>query len=234
MPLRLVPRRDRTVHRVFQRGEDVRLRRGQRLFEVGEPAGSVYLVREGHVRLVLPPLGEEARGKRGGRRPRKGRVGALVGLMEVFGLEALYGGTRLYSAVGSEPTVLGVASGTEFLRALRRTRWTLSELIESMQRDLQAARWGLSAHAPARARVARALLSLDGRFLRGGSSADTADGIPRRLSHSEVADVAGVHRSTVTTIVNEWIYDGVLEELRDDRLLRIRDPEALRREAFLE
>lgn len=232
MPLRIVPTRDRTVHRLFRTGEEVRLRRGQRIYQAGEAATSVYMVQEGHVRLVLPPLRINGSDKPASRRASKGRVGALVGVLEVFGLEAIWGSDRLYGAVAGEASVLRRADGSRLLRIVRRTRWTLPELIAAMDHDLQAARWGLSAHAPARARVARALLSLDGRF--GAPDGEGKGGIPRKLSHSEVADVAGVHRSTVTTFVNEWIYDGVLDELRADRLLRIRDPDALRRAAYLE
>ena len=233
MPLRIVPARDRTIHRLFMKGDSVRLRRGQRLYQVGDAATDVYMVEEGHIRLMLPALrGQPATassGKPASGRRAKGRVGGLVGVLEVFGLEAISESTRLYGAVAGEPTRLRSTAGAQLLRRVRRTRWTLPELVAAIERDLQAARWGLSAHAPARARVARALLSLDGRF----GAPEGKGGIPRRLSHSEVADVAGVHRSTVTTIVNEWIYDGLLEELRGDRLLQIRSADALRKEAYL-
>jgi hypothetical protein len=31
-----------------------------------------------------------------------------------------------------------------------------------------------------------------------------------RLTHQVLADLAGAHRATVTTLLNDWLYDGIL------------------------
>ena len=43
-----------------------------------------------------------------------------------------------------------------------------------------------------------------------------------KLTHQVLADLAGAHRATVTTLLNDWLYDGVLAMA--DGFLQIRRP----------
>jgi len=58
-------------------------------------------------------------------------------------------------------------------------------------------------------RIADVLIDLTERF-------GVIDGrkivIGHWFTHQELADLACVHRSTVTTTLNEWMYEGVLKE----------------------
>jgi hypothetical protein len=38
-----------------------------------------------------------------------------------------------------------------------------------------------------------------------------------RLTHQVLADLAGSHRATVTTLLNDWLYDGILTTASDGR-----------------
>jgi DNA-binding transcriptional MocR family regulator len=38
--------------------------------------------------------------------------------------------------------------------------------------------------------------------------------LPHWFTHQELADLAGAHRSTVTTALNDWIWRGVLDTRR--------------------
>lgn len=45
-----------------------------------------------------------------------------------------------------------------------------------------------------------------------GRLTDAEGWLPPALTHALLGDLAGLHRSTVTTILNEWIYEGRLEQ----------------------
>ncbi len=58
--------------------------------------------------------------------------------------------------------------------------------------------------------LAALLLHLAQRL--GQSNCPEGPRIPIRLSHKALADLTGCHRSTVTTQLNEWMYEGVLTQ----------------------
>ena len=43
--------------------------------------------------------------------------------------------------------------------------------------------------------------------------------IPHWFTHAELADLVGAHRSTVTTQLNEWIYEGLLRDESGELLI---------------
>jgi hypothetical protein len=51
--------------------------------------------------------------------------------------------------------------------------------------------------------------------------------IPIRLTHRSLGDLAGAHRSSVTTVLNGWLYDHWLDD--DAGRIRIDDVPALER-----
>ncbi|HSR42826.1 MAG TPA: Crp/Fnr family transcriptional regulator [Longimicrobiales bacterium] len=201
MPLRLVPQRDRKLNRILADGESVALSRGEVLFEVADAADRLWVVREGHLRLVLPC-------RRGG----EGRTVALAGPGELFGVEALVdGSSRSYQAVAGEAARVTGADGATTLRGLRGTVHTLPLLLNALREDLLRSRWSPpGAGGPSTAeRLADLLLELASRF---GQWNGKEVRVPHWFTHGVLGDLAGAHRSTVTTVLNDWIYEGVLEE----------------------
>ena len=51
--------------------------------------------------------------------------------------------------------------------------------------------------------------------------------LSERMTHQILADLAGAHRATVTTLLNDWLYEGVLGVTSDNRLT-LRNPSELR------
>lgn len=225
MPFRLIPTRDRTLFRAFRNTPVRSLRRRGVLYRRGDRAAEVYLVDTGHVRLTLAGAGRRGTGK-------SSWISGIAGPGEVLGIDAIGTDLRRYGAVAAEPTTVRVLGADRFLRALRKASRSLPLLIDAMHQDLVTARWGLCAHAPAKARIARSLVELERRFGVDGEGGGRR--IPKRTTHQELAEMAGVHRSTVTTVLNEWIYAGVLLEPRGTREWVVTEPSVLRQAALID
>lgn len=210
MPLRIIPRRDRKVNRLIKQATEVRYRRSQVIFSRGEASEAVYLVREGHIRLSLPGDGH-----------RPGRTVAVVAPWELFGEEALSGAPRRYDAVAGEACIVLPLSGHRMLQALRGSPKTLSVFLAAVEDDLEDAR---ASRNTTRARIARVLLTLADRF---GTEEGKRIRIDHWFTHQAIADLAQAHRSTVTTALNDWIYEKVLRE--EPRAIVITRPGALRK-----
>ena len=200
MPLKVIPRRDRKLNRLIKAAIPRVYRKGQAIFSRDEQADEVFLVQEGHVRLTLSRTGEETE-----------RTVAVVGPWEMFGEEAVTTDVpRRYAAVAGSPCVVLALSGVGVFRALRGSPKTLGTILSTYDRDLrEARRIAGSSGSSSRARIADVLLDLayrlgddDGRRIR----------LEHWFTHQELADLAGAHRSTVTTAINDWIYDGVLRQ----------------------
>lgn len=214
MPLRIIPRRDRKVNRLVKRASEILYRRSQVIFSRGETSETVYLVREGHIRLSLPVRGR-----------RSGRTVAVVAPWELFGEEALSGTPRRYDAIAGERCVVLRLSGQGMLQALRGSPKTLSVFLSAVEDDLADARETARASPnTTRARIARVLLALADRF---GTEEGKRIRIDHWFTHQEIADLARAHRSTVTTVLNDWIYEKVLRE--EPRAIVITRPGALRK-----
>ncbi len=213
MPLRVIPRRDRKVNRLVKRATEVRYRRSDVVFSRGDASESVYLVREGHVRLTLSRHGSRGR-----------RTVAVVGPWELFGEEALDGTPRRYEAVAGEACAVLPLSGHGLIRAFRGSPKTLSVFLASLEDDLADAREAArTSSLTTKARIARVLLNLAERF---GTEEGKRIRIAHWFTHQEIADLARAHRSTVTTALNDWIYEKVLRE--EPRAIVIVRPAALR------
>ena len=215
MPLKVIPRRDRKLNRLIKAATPVEYRKGQTIFGRGEEADVVFLVQEGHVRLTLPRTGKETE-----------RTVAVAGPGEVFGEESVTTDVpRRYTAVAGSACVVLPLSGVGVFKALRGSPKTLGIFLSSYDRDLAVARRiAGSSGSSSKARIADVLLDLadrlgddDGRRIR----------LEHWFTHQELADLAGAHRSTVTTALNDWIYEGVLRQR--PRALIIAKPGALRK-----
>ena len=68
-------------------------------------------------------------------------------------------------------------------------------------------------------RLAEVLLDL-GR--RCGEPAGRGIRLSERFTHQTLADLAGAHRATVTTLLNDWLYEGILGADKGGRLVLAR------------
>jgi len=57
---------------------------------------------------------------------------------------------------------------------------------------------------------------------RCGEPAGRGIHLSERLTHQVLADLSGAHRATVTTLLNDWLYDGVLGTTADRCLALVR------------
>jgi CRP-like cAMP-binding protein len=214
MPLKVVPRRDRKLHRLVKKGETRLLKRGEALFSPGDPSGELFLVRTGHLQLTHHPGSP------------KERVVALAGPGELTGEEGLFPGTsRRTGARAGEVTQVTSLDGEGVNRALRTASKTYGAFLLAKEEELALAR---ALAGPRRAggtseHLGALLLHLSNRL--GRLEEKKGVKIPIRLTHQALADLSGCHRSTVTTLLNDWIYDGVLERVGGQ--FRILRPEAL-------
>ena len=215
MPLKVVPRRDRELNRLIQAATPLSYRKGQSLFARGDPADGVFLVQEGHVRLTLPRTGEETE-----------RTVAVAGPGELFGEEAVTTDVpRRYTAVAGSACVVLSLGGVGVFKALRGSPKTLGTFLSTYDRDLlKARRIAGSSGSSSRARIADVLLDLAYRL---GDDNGRRIRLEHWFTHQEIADLAGAHRSTVTTTINDWIYEGVLRQR--PRALIVTKPSALRK-----
>ena len=211
----MIPRRDRKLNALIKTATPTTYRKGEVLYQRGEPSALVLLVQDGHVRLTLPKTGAG-----------RGRIVGIAGPKELLGLEAItLDVPRRYTAIaGSFCTVLPL-KGVGVFKALRASPKTLSQFLRSADRDLAEARLiSLSSGFSSRARIADVLLDLAYRF---GVDDGRRIKLDHWFTHQELAELAGAHRSTVTTAINDWIYDGVLKQ--QPRGLIINKPGTLRK-----
>lgn len=213
MPFRVVPARDRLLNRLVKRAAVQEVGRGDAVIRAGEPATHVLLLREGLLHV-------EERPDR--RDDGPGRVVDLVFPRELAALDALSHGTHRWSLVAEEPARIQLLDGGGVRRVVRRAEGTFDAWHRADRRRLELfRRLGPGASAPAAERLGRVLLHLAERA--GGEEAIPE--LPVRVTHRVLGEMAGLHRSTVTTLLNDWLYRGHLEPL--DPGWRLTAPRAL-------
>ncbi|MDA0328718.1 MAG: Crp/Fnr family transcriptional regulator [Gemmatimonadetes bacterium] len=207
MPFHLVPPRDRKLFRLVKKAETLSLVKGRSLYAAGDPAKDVYLVRSGFVRLVLPGM----------ERARPERTVAVALPWEMFGDEALTEGHRRYGAVaGSTCSVNALPKGA-VLAGLKTARSSLDAYLEGQERELHRLRHAQGgSHGPTAAqRLAEVLIEMGARC---GEPSGRGTVLSEKLTHQVLADLSGAHRATVTTLLNDWLYEGILGATPDNRL----------------
>ena len=216
MPLQVIPRRDRKLNSLIKKATPMAYRKGRLIYRRGEPSTMVMLVLEGHVHLTLPKTGAN-----------RGRIVGIAGPRELLGLEAVtLDVPRRYTAIAGSACRVIPLKGTAVFKALRASPMTLSQFLRSTDHDLAEARLiSLSSGFSSRARIADVLLDLTYRF---GVDDGRRIKLDHWFTHHELADLAGAHRSTVTTAINDWIYEGVLKQQKRGGLI-INKPGTLRK-----
>lgn len=204
MPFRLNPPRDRKLFRLVRKSEGMRVAKGRWLYAPGDDAREVFLVRSGYIRLVLPGM-------------EPGLPERTVGLAlpwEIFGDEALTGGVRRYGAVAGCTCVIHALPKGGVLHGLKTAKSSLDAYLVGMERELHRLRHAQGgSHGPSAAqRLAEVLLDLGERC---GEPEGRGIQLSQKLTHQVLADLAGAHRATVTTLLNDWLYQGVLAATRE-------------------
>ena len=199
MPFRLSPPRDRKLFRLVKKAETVQLVKGRFLYSPGDPAREVFLVRRGFMRLVLPGM----------ERGRPERTVAVALPWELFGDEAFKEGHRRYGAIAGSTCSVHPLPKSGVLTGFKTAKRSLHAYLEGVERELHRLRHaqGGSRGPNAAQRLAEVLLDMGDRC---GEPAGRGIHLSQRLTHQILADLAGAHRATVTTLLNDWLYDGVL------------------------
>jgi CRP/FNR family transcriptional regulator, cyclic AMP receptor protein len=190
-----------------KKAETVRLVKGRSLYGPGDEAPWVYLVRSGYMRLILPGM------ERGARE----RTVSVALPWETFGDEALTEGHRRYGAIAGATCVVSPLPAAAVLLGLKTARSSLDAYLEGQERELHRLRHAQGgSHGPsAGQRLAEVIIDLGARC---GEPEGRALELSERLTHQVLADLAGAHRATVTTLLNDWLYEGVLDVTPDNRL----------------
>jgi CRP/FNR family transcriptional regulator len=185
---------------LVKRARSYELKRGEALYRPGDPASEVILVRTGHLRLSVPD-------EKGGE-----RVVGVVGPWELTGEEGLRDGARRrYGATAGEGTHIVPLPGAATRQALQTTDKTFQAFLLAKEMDVAFGRAlrGLRKPGFTRKRLALLVQQLAERL---GRSEGRGTRIPIRLTHQLLADLTVINRSTVTTILNDWMYQGALGE----------------------
>jgi CRP-like cAMP-binding protein len=198
---------------LWQSATTLELARGDYLYLPGDPAGSVFLVRSGFLRL--------------GRLTESGAELALdvAGPGEIVGEGAVLGEpqrsqlAQCLTAVRAAP--LAAAAVEAALDQAPRLALCLARRAAQRSRRIEA-RSAVNVLGDCRQRLARLLLELAERF-----GADEARGrrIRARLTHEDLARLIGAARETVTPILCEWRARGAIDY--DRRALVVRTGRSL-------
>ena len=106
---------------------------------------------------------------------------------------------------------------TTILSGLKTAKSSLDAYLEGQERELYRLRHAQGgSHGPTAAqRLAEVLIEIGAR---AGEPAGRGIQLTERLTHQVLADLAGAHRATVTTLLNDWLYEGILGSTSDNRL----------------
>lgn len=195
MILRVVPSRDRALWATLKVHPEVRVRAGKAAWRCGEAPALCVWIREGA----------------GVLRSDEGQAVGLAGAGDLVGLgSGVRGPGSVRELVALRDSLVVPVPTDRVEGAVARSAATLPEVFRSLVEGEERARAlaGGAGRAPARARLARALREAAVRIGEEdpAGKGTRVEGVPHRL----LAEWAGLHRSTVTTVLNEWLYDGIL------------------------
>lgn len=174
-----------------------RYRRGEFIFTAGEKAQALYILNDGHVKLLhRDPKGKET-------------IIHIYRPDEVFGELLLAEDYRIFSAQAMEGALVSVISKENFLYLLQKIPVLninfilfLSEHIKNLKQEL--ADFG---HASSLERLAKTLLKLARDH---GETAEEGILIHLPVTHEILADMIGSSRETVTIYLNHLKKEGLV------------------------
>jgi CRP/FNR family transcriptional regulator len=196
---------------------EVRARKGQVIFQEGEPGDRLYVITSGKVTL--------------GHKASDGRetLLAVLGPGEMFGELSLFDpGARTATAIAlTDSTVLGLSR--DALRPLLAHRPEVAEkLLQALAQRLRRTEDALAdlIFSDVPGRVAKALLELSEKF---GVLRDDTLYVEHDMTQDELARLVGASRETVNKALAEFVSRGWLRV--EQRSVTILDVERLQRRA---
>jgi CRP/FNR family transcriptional regulator, cyclic AMP receptor protein len=191
----------------------ITLRKGQRLFERGDPGGTMYLVKTGRIEISMVT---EA-----GRKISLN----LMGPGDFFGeISLIDGRKRTASAVAVEAAVLKPITRQSYVAAISQSPQLAISFMETLCERLRWVSDSVEEYAllPLDRRLARRLLSLHDHFA-GEDGAIT-------IAQSDLADFAGATRESTNKILMQWKKAGFIALKR--RAVFLTNKEGLDRLAY--
>jgi len=189
---------------LFAATAPLHLKKGQRLFERGDPGGTMYVVLSGRIEISM--LTEAGR-----------KVSLnLIGPGNCFGeISMLDNRDRTASAVAAEDVELQPITRATFFAGIKRCPDLAITLMEIL---CQRVRWVSDsvedyAVLPLHQRLARRLLLLQDQFAGPGGAIE--------IAQSDLADFAGATRESTNKILMQWKSQGLIAMKR--RAIRIND-----------
>lgn len=174
-----------------------RFRRDEQIFIAGEKAHALYILNDGHVKLIY--------------RDNKGKetIIHIYGPDEVFGELLLAEEHRIFSAQAMEGALVSLVSKENFLRLLQKIPLLninfmiyLSEHIKTLKQEL--ADFG---HAASFERLIKTLWKLARDH---GETTEEGTLIQLPVTHEILADMIGSSRETVTIYLNQLKKEGLV------------------------
>ena len=189
------------------------LKRGSRIYMPGDPAGHIYLLRFGVIKLGTPIP--------------DGRLLILTFLYtgDLFGESAVVEeGTRDHVAEVHEDAIICAVPRAPLIEIMRETPelgYQVTKLMALRLRTFET-RVEQLLQRSAQARIAHTLLALGRQF---GAEVGQGLVIPLRLSQRDIANLVGVRRETVNLVLQNFRQRGLVEAQR--RRILVQDPVAL-------
>lgn len=193
------------------------LRRGEVLFEEGDPGNRLYIITEGKVKL--------------GHTSSDGRENllAVLGPGEIIGELTLFDpGPRSTTATAVSPVTLLHLDHADLVGILDTNPTMSKHMLRALARRLRRTNESLAdlVFSDVPGRVAKALLDLADRF---GSSTDEGVHVPHDLTQEELAQLVGASRETVNKSLADFVSRGWIQ--LEGRAVTLLDLDRLARRA---
>ncbi len=185
------------------------------VFEEGETGDALYIIRSGLVKISK----ESSDGRT--------KTLALLSPGEVFGeMAVLSDEGRSANAETLADTICVIIAREDFTTLIEKNSSIAMQIIRTLSERLVLADRQIKnlALGNSRAKIADLLMQLSRDF---GSKSEDGTRVEVRLTHQELADLAGLARETTTKLLNEFVKDEAI--LLKDREIEIIDKEKLGR-----
>ena len=189
-----------------------RLKRGESLYEIGNPFTAIYAVRSGFFKTVLPS------------HEQRDQITGFQMTGEILGIDGIGSGLHACKAVAleaSEVCMMPYGSVEELASNLPNLHAHLNKLMS--QRIVQdQSTFQILANLRSESRLAAFLLDLGKRFSALGYSPNT---FVLRMTREEIGSYLGLSLETVSRLFSRFQEDGLVDV--QTRHLQITQPEAL-------
>jgi len=188
---------EREAQKISNLCTEKRFPRGVTIFSEGDPSNSLYILKNGLVKLIsLSDKGSEM-------------ILHILKSDEIFGELLLSQEKRAFTAVAVEDTVVTAVSRESFLELLSLVPIVAFNFIRLLSKRLAAVEKGLaeSGHTSSYHRLAKVLLHLSEKY---GEEVSSGTLIKLRLTHEDLANLIGTTRETVTAQLSKFTRMGLL------------------------